>query len=411
MDNRPPPLLWPEPGFSRVPYDVYKSAEIYEAERERVFLGASWNYLCLECELARPGDYRATYVGDVPVVVARDMDGSLGGFENRCAHRGALICSKESGNGARISCVYHGWTYDLKGNLTAVPFQRGIAGKGGMPDDFRREAWKRRSLRVASFCGLVFGTFAADAPALETYLGPAIAAHIARVMMKPAKVLGYNSQILPNNWKMYICNVRDPYHASLLHLFFTTFRLNRLSAEGGILIDESGGHHVSYSKAATDRPSPEYDAAELRTKHEGFALADPSMIEGKDEFGDGITLQILSVFPCFVLQQIQNCLCTRQIVPRGKDETELLWTYFGFEDDDEAMVLHRVKQANLVGPGGYVSMEDGAVGSFVRRGITGSGEDRELLEMGGRDWRSQDTRATESSLRGFWKVYREHMGL
>ncbi len=111
------------------------------------------------------------------------------------------------------------------------------------------------------------------------------------------------------------------------------------------------------------------------------------------------------------MQQIQNCLCTRQVVPRGKDETELLWTYFGFADDDEAMVLHRVKQANLVGPGGYVSMEDGAVGSFVRRGITGSGADRELLEMGGRDWRSQDTRATESSLRGFWKVYREHMGL
>ncbi|HUK61667.1 MAG TPA: aromatic ring-hydroxylating dioxygenase subunit alpha [Stellaceae bacterium] len=409
MDNRPP--LWPEPGFSRVPYDVYKSAEIYEAERQRVFMGSTWSYLCLDCEIANPGDYRATYIGDVPVVVARDMDGSLGGFENRCAHRGALICPKEGGNGARISCVYHGWTYDLKGNLTAVPFQRGIAGKGGMPEDFRREDWARRALRVESFRGLVFGTFAPDAPPLEAYLGPAIAKHIARVMRKPVKVLGYNSQILPNNWKMYICNVRDPYHASLLHLFFTTFRLNRLSAEGGILIDESGGHHVSYSKAATDRPSADYDAEKMRARQDGFALADPSMIEGKDEFGDGITLQILSVFPCFVLQQIQNCLCTRQVVPRGKDETELLWTYFGFEDDDEAMVLHRVKQANLVGPGGYVSMEDGAVGSFVRRGISGSGEDRELLEMGGRDWRSQDTRATESPLRGFWKVYRERLGL
>ena len=90
MDDRP--AIWPEPGVSRVPYDVYKSAEIYEAERARVFMGAAWSYLCLECEIASPGDYRATYVGDVPVVVARDMDGSLGGFENRCAHRGALIC-------------------------------------------------------------------------------------------------------------------------------------------------------------------------------------------------------------------------------------------------------------------------------------------------------------------------------
>ncbi|MGH7088944.1 MAG: SRPBCC family protein, partial [Stellaceae bacterium] len=210
---------------------------------------------------------------------------------------------------------------------------------------------------------------------------------------------------------MYICNVRDPYHASLLHLFFTTFRLNRLSAEGGIIMDASGGHHVSWSKAATDRPSADYDVAEIRSRDERFALADPSMIQGRDEVGDGVTLQILSVFPCFVLQQIQNCLCTRQVVPRGKDETELIWTYFGFQDDDAAMRLLRQKQANLVGPAGYVSMEDGAVGSFVRDGITAAGGEREILEMGGRDWGSQDTRATEAPLRGFWHVYRELMAL
>jgi phenylpropionate dioxygenase-like ring-hydroxylating dioxygenase large terminal subunit len=410
MDNQAS-TLWPEAGSSRVPYEVYKSDEIYVRERERLFMGATWSYLCLEAEIAQPGDYRATFIGDVPVVVARDMDGMLTGFENRCAHRGALICAGEGGNGARISCVYHGWTYDLKGNLTAVTFQRGINGKGGMPADFKREDWARRSLRVASLHGMVFGTFSAAAPEFPSYIGGEIETRMARVMQKPLKILGRTSQILPNNWKMYICNVRDPYHASLLHLFFTTFRLNRLSAEGGIVIDETGGHHVSYSKMATDQPSADYDAAELRSKRDGLRLADPSMIKSRDEFGDGITNQILSVFPCFVLQQIQNCLATRQVIPRGKDETELLWTYFGFADDDEEMTLHRIKQANLAGPGGYISMEDGAVGSFVRRGITAAGDDREVLEMGGRDWRSQDTRATESPLRGFWKVYREHMGL
>jgi anthranilate 1,2-dioxygenase large subunit len=404
-------LTWPNEGASRVPFEVYKRADIYEAERARIFLGATWNFLCLEAEIPNPGDYRATFVGDVPVIVARDTDGSLGAFENRCAHRGALICHRLAGHGARISCVYHGWTYDLKGKLTAVTFEHGIAGKGGMDKDFKRAEWNRRALRVESFCGLVFGTFAAETPPLAAYLGPEISARIARVMRKPIKLLGSHSQILPNNWKMYICNVRDPYHASLLHLFFTTFRLNRLSAEGGILIDESGGHHVSYSKMATDRPSGDYDKAELRAKHESFRLADPSLIAGRDEFGDGISLQILSVFPLFILQQIQNCLCARQVVPRGIDETELVWSYFGFADDDAEMELHRLKQANLVGPAGYISMEDGAVGDFVTRGITGAGRDNEVLEMGGRDWKSQDTRATESPLRGFWKVYREHMRL
>ncbi|HUE19831.1 MAG TPA: aromatic ring-hydroxylating dioxygenase subunit alpha [Stellaceae bacterium] len=404
-------LAWPNEGVTRVPYQLYQREDVYAEERARIFMGATWNYLCLEAEIEKPGDWRSTHVGDVPVVVARDMDGSLGAFENRCAHRGALICHKPCGNSARVSCVYHGWTYDLKGNLTAVTFQRGVNGEGGMPKDFKLADHKRKALMVESYAGMVFGTFDAATPSLEDYLGPEICTRIKRVMRKPIKLLGYTSQILPSNWKLYAENVKDPYHASLLHLFFTTFRLNRLSAEGGIIINESGAHHVSYSKAATDKVNKDYDKADLRVKHDGFRLADPSIIQGRDEFGDGITLQILAVFPCFIVQQIQNSLCVRQLIPRGLGETELLWTYFGFQDDDAELAELRIKQANLVGPGGYISMEDGAVGSFVQRGIVGAGRDSEVVEMGGHEWKSQTTRATESPLRGFWKTYREHMQL
>ncbi|HXP29618.1 MAG TPA: aromatic ring-hydroxylating dioxygenase subunit alpha [Stellaceae bacterium] len=404
-------LAWPIEGVTRVPYELYAREDVYAEERRRIFMGATWSFLCLEAEIAAPGDYRATFVGDVPVIVARDLDGTLSAFENRCAHRGALICHKDRGNGARISCVYHSWTYDLRGNLTAVPFQHGVNGKGGMPEDFRREDHKRRSLRVESLAGIVFGTFAAETPPLATYLGPEIAARVKRVLPRPIKVLGTSSQILPNNWKLYIENVKDPYHASLLHTFFTTFRVNRLSARGGIVIDDSGGHHVSFSMMATDRASADYDQADIRSRQEGFRLADPSILAGRDEFGDGITLQILSIFPSFIVQQIQNCLCVRQVVPRGIAETELIWTYYGFADDDAEIASMRLKQSNLVGPGGYVSMEDGAVGSLVQRGIVGAGRDSEVIEMGGREFKSQETRATESPLRGFWSAYRTHMRL
>lgn len=402
-------LAWPAEGLTRVPYELYAREDVYEAEREHVFMGATWNYLCLEAEIPEPGDYRATHVGDVPVVVARDMNGRLHAFENRCAHRGALICHKEGGNGARISCIYHSWTYDLEGNLTAVPFQRGVEGKGGMGPDFRLADHKRRTLKVESLSGIVFGSFAPETPPLADYLGPEITTRIKRVMPRPVKLLGYNSQILPNNWKLYLENVKDPYHASLLHAFFTTFRINRLSAKGGIIIDGSGSHHVSFSQMATDRASADYDREDIRSRRDGLRLIDPSMLEGRDEFGDGITLQILSIFPAFVMQQIQNSLCVRQIVPRGINETELIWIYYGFADDDEAMTEQRCKQANLVGPGGYISMEDGVVGSLVRRGITGAQQDKEVVEMGGSGYASQETRATESPLRGFWHAYRRHM--
>ena len=75
-------------------------------------------------EIAQPGDWRGTVVGQMPVVVARAEDGSIAAFENRCAHRGALICLDNAGRGAKdFQCVYHAWRYDLRGNLQSVAFQ------------------------------------------------------------------------------------------------------------------------------------------------------------------------------------------------------------------------------------------------------------------------------------------------
>jgi anthranilate 1,2-dioxygenase large subunit/terephthalate 1,2-dioxygenase oxygenase component alpha subunit len=409
--SAPTDSIWPDPGLTRVPYELYGDPEVYARERARLYLGRTWNYLALECEIPVPGDYKTTFVGDVPVVVVRAEGGGINGFENRCAHRGALLCLERFGNVDAITCVYHAWSYDLEGRLKSVAFQKGVKGKGGMPRDFRCEDHRLRPLRIECFAGLVFGTFAEEMPSLEDYLGPEIAARVRRVLPRPVKVLGYTTQVLRNNWKLYVENVKDPYHASILHLFFTTFRINRLSQEGGIIVDPSGGHHVSYSKTQMAAADTEYDAERLRADSASFGLKDPSLLQNRDEFDDGITLQILTVFPNFVMQQIQNSLVVRQVVPKGLDRTELFWTYYGFADDDEALADLRLKQSNMVGPAGYISMEDGAVGAFVQRALPGAGEDATVVMMGGEGAESQDGRATETSVRGFWKAYRGLMGI
>jgi len=403
---------WPAEGLTRVPYWVYQDSGIYVREQSRIFRGPTWNFLCLESELRGPGDFKTSFVGEMPVVVTRDEHGELAAFENRCAHRGALLCLKERGNAKEIACVYHNWTYDLKGNLTAVAFRRGVRGKGGMPADARPEAHAPRKLRVASFAGLVFGTLSAEAPPITDYLGPKIDARIRRVMKAPSRVLGVYSQMLHNNWKLYAENVRDTYHASLLHLFYTTFRISRLTQEGGVFLDSSGGNHVVEVHADPGTRDLEYERAGLRAATSDFRLADPSVIAGRDEFGDGIAIRILTVFPGFVMQQVQNSLAVRQIIPRGVEETELVWTYFGFADDDEATLRARIKQSNLVGPAGYVSMDDGAAVNFVQRGIAAAAEESSVVEMGGAAVASsRNTRATETSVRGFWQAYRRLMDL
>ncbi len=381
-----PALQWPTEGNARVPYRVFSDPEIYREELARIFLGPSWQFLSLAGDLPRPGDYLTTFLGETPVIVTRGNDGALHAMVNRCAHRGNLVCLKRRGHADNLTCVYHAWRYDLEGNLDSVAFRRGIAGRGGMPASFQLEDHGLKKLRVDQFGDLVFGTLSPEAPPLGDYIGNLIGSRIHRVLHGKPKVLGTTSQILHNNWKLYFENVRDTYHATLLHSFFTTFRISRLTSEGGVDIAENGAHHASYTRNKVDRvgagASDELYAG-IPSLRENFRLADPGFLSMTEEFGDDTTTQILSVFPNFVLQQIQNSIALRVVLPKGPDKTELQWIYLGFEEDDAEMTALRLAQANLVGPAGYVSMEDGAVGNFIQRAIPGA-EDRMLGARNGR---------------------------
>ena len=403
---------WPAEGATRVPYWVYQDEDIYKEEQAKIWRGATWNYLCLEAELPEPRTFVTTFVGDMPVVVTRDPHGALHAWENRCAHRGALVCMQARGSAERFTCIYHNWTYDHAGNLASVAFRRGIAGKGGMAPGAKPESQAPKQLRVESINGLVFGTLSKEVSSLESYIGPEILPRVRRVMQKPLKVLGAYTQVLPNNWKLYMDNVKDTYHASLLHMFFTRFRINRLTQKGGVFVSQDGAHHCTYTEMVEDRGDAyEKDGMRSAGGSGEFKLEAPELLEQVDELGDAVSIQILSLFPGFVLHQIRNSLAARQVVPKGVGRTELHWTLFGFADDDEAMLRRRLVQANLVGPAGYISMEDGAATGFVQRGVAGSPERASVIEMGGSGVGSSDSRITETAVRGLWQAWRTHMGI
>ncbi|MFK5980672.1 MAG: Rieske 2Fe-2S domain-containing protein [Rhizobiaceae bacterium] len=422
MINKPQPSLanqldWPEQyGASRVPYWIFQQQEVLEAEKEKLFHGPVWNYLCLEVELEAAGDFVAVDVGETPVIVTRDNDGGLYAFENRCAHRGSLLALEDRGNVKDFTCVYHAWTHSLQGDLVGVAFKDGIKGRGGIAKDFDMAKQGPRKLRVSTVAGLVFGSFDDDVDDIEDYLGEEVLGRIERVLggRKPV-ILGRFTQILPNNWKLYVENTKDSYHASILHTFFTTFELNRLSQEGGIIVNETGGCHVSYScvdsdsKLDTEKQNV-YSEQNIRSDSD-LSLSDTSLLENFKEYDDDITLQILSVFPNFVLQQIQNSVAIRSVLPRGTDSMHLKWTYIGFEGDTPEQRKIRLKLSNLIGPAGYVSMEDGCIGGFVQRGTIGASTDSSVLAMGGYSIESGDDRITEAAIRGFWTEYRKRMGL
>jgi salicylate 5-hydroxylase large subunit len=116
-----------------------------------------------------------------------------------------------------------------------------------------------------------------------------------------------------------------------------------------------------------------------------------------------------TLWPNLIIQQQSNTLAMRQLITRGPNEFELSWTFFGYADDDEAMTRRRLRQANLMGPSGFVSMDDSEIMAFSQQGIKPYPEVNGVMEMGGRDWKDEAHMVTEGVIRGFYDYYRKVM--
>ncbi len=294
-----PLAAFPNADGSRVPYAVYSSAEIYAREQERIFRGPNWSFLGLEAEIPEPGDYKSTFVGDTPVVMTRAEDGTLAAWVNSCAHRGAIVCRLPRGNALSHSCVYHQWSYGTKGNLQGVPFRRGQKDATGMPKDFDPKQHNLRQLRVESYRGLVFATFSDTVGSLAEYIGPEMRPWVDRIFHKPVVYLGCTRQYADSNWKLYFENVKDPYHASLLHLFHTTFNIFRVGMRAKCMPDAKDGLHsvILAFRTEAGSSSDAYKTQQIRSYDEGFRLEDDSILALVPEYEEVTTNHIQTDLP------------------------------------------------------------------------------------------------------------------
>ena len=406
-------LCWPAEGLSRIPDWVYTSEEIYQREIERIFHGSTWNFVALEAELPEPGSFKRSFVGPTPVVVTRDSEGQIRAFENRCAHRGAELCRAHAGKATELVCPYHQWTYDLAGNLSAVPFRRGIQHKGGMPKEFRLEDHGLRKLKVATRRGVIFASFDPEMESFESYIGPEILRDFdATFDGRKLKVLGYYRNTVPANWKMYHENLKDPYHATLLHAFLVSFGLLVAGNKSAMIVDASGRHGTMASAKPPEGPKVDSESKkEMRAFSDNLRLADPRFLDYVREFDSPWSVTMQTIWPNFVVQRELNTLGVRQIVPRGPNEFLMIWTMFGYEGDSDEMTRHRLRQGNLMGPAGFLGIEDNEAMRFVQQGVTRSSTEESLVALGGSEEGTTDHIITEAAIRSLYRHYRDVMGL
>jgi salicylate 5-hydroxylase large subunit len=363
----------------------------------------------------------------------RGTDHGIRVVENRCAHRGVRFCQQPHGNARSFVCPYHQWTYKLNGELAGLPFKDGVPSTGpdgadcvhgGMPKDFDVRQHGLTRLRVAVLHGLVFATFSETVEPLEEYLGPNLMPWLDRIFQgRKLTLLGYNRQRIPGNWKLMMENIKDPYHPGLLHTWFVTFGLWRADQKSRMVMDAHGRHAVMISR--------KNDGGENKTVTQGvtsfkadMALNDTRVldvvpepwwtIDDPGQPGTQITpsVTMITLFPSVIIQQQVNSLSTRHIVPRGEGGFDFIWTHFGFADDSEEMQRRRLRQANLFGPAGFVSADDGEVIELSQRGFhQWGGDGQTLCELGGTGTEMTEHMVTETLIRSMYAYWRKVMAV
>jgi salicylate 5-hydroxylase large subunit len=406
--------IWPAEGSSRIPFQAYTDESIYKKELERLFYKAHWSYIGLEAEVPNPGDFKRTVVGERSVVMTRDMDGKIHVVENVCAHRGMQFCRERHGNKKELVCPYHQWNYSLSGDLQGVPFRRGVKqdGKvnGGMPKEFKVEDHGLTKLKVASRGGVVFASFDHEVESFEEYLGPTILAYFDRLFNgRKLTILGYNRQRIPGNWKLMQENIKDPYHPGLLHTWFVTYGLWRADNKSALRMDDHFRHAAMISTRGTGSNKEEVTQGVSSFK-ENMEVLDKRLIDIVPEaWWNGPTAVMLTIFPSVIFQQQVNSVSTRHIQPNGHGSFDFVWTHFGFEDDTPEMTERRLIQANLFGPAGFVSADDGEVIELSQSGFEQKPWHRALAELGGYECENTEHMVTETLIRGMYHYWRKVM--
>ena len=405
-----PIRAWPKEGWTRIPFWIYTDPDLYKRELDTFFYGQTWNYVALDCEVPEVGSFKRSWIGERQVVVVRGEDNSIHVWENRCAHRGARVAWQNKGRVESFTCPYHQWNFALDGKLQGVPLRRGVLGKGGMPPDFDSSEHKLAPLRVHVEGGSIWASFSNDGPSFADYCGPDLFALMQRMFPgKGLRLLGYTRQLIDSNWKMYMENLKDPYHATLLHSFLITFGLWRADSQSESIPTEGGRHGIMTSRNV-GKKTAESTNTDIKRFKDQLSLGDMDTVTPRREFEDGKVIG-LTMFPSVVIHQQANTLGMRHIIPKGVDSFELAWTFFGYADDDEALARLRLRHANLYGPAGYVAMEDGEVLVESQQGASEYPHRKAVIEMGGKDVVRQDHMVTEVLIRAFYDFYRKELGI
>ena len=363
---------------------VFADEDLYALEMKNIFARA-WNFMCHESQIPNVGDYFINYIGEDQVIIVRDKQGEVQVLLNTCRHRGNALCRAEQGNAKSFVCSYHGWNYDLNGDLIGVPGMTPYYRK-----DFDKSQWGlAKAAHVDDYHGFYFATLDPEAPSLYDYLGDVGRTGLGLMLINGDVeiVSGVQKNVIDCNWKIAVDNLYDWYHVQYSHASAGAAGFMDIASilhpQNQMVMLGEYGHAISGPaipadvQAEMEAMSEEELAAAAAKAFEDAQRPSP-MPRGnaaKELMGPvGVrSMGHPNIFPNLWVSTNGTQLSLR--LPRGPFETEIWWFTILPKNTPKALRKKQIAfNTHLFGPAGMLEQDDGenwSQSTRASRGVKG----------------------------------------
>ena len=189
-----------------IPSQWYLDTEIFELEKKNIF-SKSWHLIGSTSQVCNKGDYIVKKINDQPIVIVRDSNNTLNTFYNVCQHRGCVLLENQ-GNSKQIKCGYHGWTYELNGDLRTA--------RGFDKESLDYQKFRLKPVKHYIWMNQIFIKFDDSNNYLQKILKK-IEQIIEPLNFTDYKYHKRDSYKVKCNWKVYMDNYLEGFHIPLVH--------------------------------------------------------------------------------------------------------------------------------------------------------------------------------------------------
>ncbi len=304
------------------PSSWYLQSDILEQEKLRLLL-ATWQPVARLEQVAQPGSFVSDCFLEQPWIITRDASGQLGAFYNVCRHHAALVVEGQ-GCAQQLTCPYHGWTYDLNGQLRKAP-------KLGAVKEFDRTQYGLRPIHFEVWGPWIWLNFSPQPEPLASQLAPlaplADWQGLSHVLTR--------SYEIECNWKVYVDNYLD------------------------------GGYHV---EVAHKNLASQLDLTGYRTQVlPNLVLQTCSSDGSSDRLGGGAVYAWL--YPNWMYNRYGDILDTNWVIPLGPERCLTVFDYFFVDPTRQDFIQTSLEASH------QVQLEDIAICESVQKGLRSQGYD------------------------------------